>query len=89
MSPLLGILVSGYNTGESKSSGHKPNEEEEAKVVEWDDFVQVRSFRPRFETSRLFDWETQKQVSILKLDFFRKSGYLGELPSKYGDIVRR
>jgi hypothetical protein len=39
-------------TGRSISSGPRPNEEEEAKSVEWDDFV--RSFRPRFETSGLF-----------------------------------
>jgi hypothetical protein len=42
-------------------------------LVEWDDFIQVRSFRPRLETSRLFGWERQKQVSILKLDFFEKA----------------
>jgi hypothetical protein len=75
--------------GASISSGHRPNEEEEAKFIEWDDFVQVRSFRPRFKTSRLFGWEKQKQVSIPKLDCFRKSRYLGEFPSKRGDIVRR
>jgi hypothetical protein len=75
-------------TGWSISSGHRPNEEEEAKFVKWDDFVQVRSLRPRFETSHLFGWERQKQVSILKFDFFRKSRDLGELPSKCGDIVR-
>jgi hypothetical protein len=57
----------------SISSGHRPNEEEEAKSVEWDDSVQVRSFRPRFDTSRLFGWERQKHVSILKLDFFEKN----------------
>jgi hypothetical protein len=57
-------------TGRSISSGHSPNEEE-TRFVEWDDFV--RSFHPRFETSRLFGWERQKQVSILKLDFFEKA----------------
>jgi hypothetical protein len=61
------------STGRSISSGHRPNEKEEAKFVEWDDFVQVRNFRPRFETSRFFGWERQKQVSILKLDFFEKA----------------
>jgi hypothetical protein len=44
-------------TGRSISSGHRPNKEEEARFVEWDDFVQVRSFRLRFETSPLFGWE--------------------------------
>jgi hypothetical protein len=76
------------HTGRSISSGHRPNEDEEAKFIEWDDLVQVRSFRPRFETSPLFGWERQKQISILELDFFRKSRCLGELPSKCGDIVR-
>jgi hypothetical protein len=61
------------STGRSISSGHRANKEEEAKFMEWDNFVQVRSFRPRSETSRLFGWEKQKQVSILKLDFFEKA----------------
>jgi hypothetical protein len=60
--------IAHYTKG-SISSGHRPKEEKEAKFVEWDDSVQVRSFRPRFETSRLFGWERQKQVSILKLAF--------------------
>jgi hypothetical protein len=58
------------------SSGRRPNEEEEAKFVEWDDFVPVRSFRRRFKTSHFFGWERQKQVSILKLDFFEKAATL-------------
>jgi hypothetical protein len=61
------------HAGGSINSGHRPNEEGKAKFVEWDDFVQVRSFRLRFETSRLFDWEKQKHVLILKLDFFEKA----------------
>jgi hypothetical protein len=48
----------------SISSGHRPNEEEEARFVEWDDFVQVRSFRLRFEVSRLFGWERQNKFQF-------------------------
>jgi hypothetical protein len=51
--PEIGL----HYTEGSISSGHRPNEEEEAKFVEWDNFVQVRSFRPRFETSHLFGLE--------------------------------
>jgi hypothetical protein len=61
------------NARQSISSGHRPNEEGEAKFVESNDFVQVRSVHPRFESSRLFGWERHKQVSILKLDFFEKA----------------
>jgi hypothetical protein len=79
MAPVGTFLFNEYQAKEaaiyrgSISSGHRPNEEEEAKFVEWDDFVQVLSFRPGFETSHLFRWKRQKQVSILKLDLFEKA----------------
>jgi hypothetical protein len=57
--------------GGSISSAHSPNEEEEAKFVELDDIVQVRSFHPRFETSRLLGWERQKRFNS-ETRFFSK-----------------